>query len=288
MADELTFPRGGALKRLAPAGRWNAALPLVAMELRRFVRSWRLALAVVIAAIPSVQGLLRGPSYRLWDNFDLFDLMMSDWIPLLFVLLVTALYAPQFSEQLSHGFVRQARTRASMDSLVVSRIATGAIAAFTTFFLAIAIAWFMAFVANAAHGLIDVTPPLPGETDHPIQSRTAFSRLYVDPPILFGLVFAAWVGLNAALWAVIGGIAQIVIGNRFLALAAPALAYWGLDLVLALIGAEGFGPGASIFQHNVTQQAAWAPFVQFAVLSAAAGTAAWWISRRRYECAGVG
>ncbi|GAA1710850.1 hypothetical protein GCM10009809_04020 [Isoptericola hypogeus] len=290
MAQQLIDCAGGAERPARTGARHESHelfIRLLRTESRRARRSWSSLVGLGIVALPTAQALTQVSSNRLWDNFDLFTLMMSDWLPLLFPLLVTALYLPRFAGELSHGFIRPVRPRTPIGTFLDSRIATAALLAFGVFFVAVAIAALVAFVGNAGHAITPLTPPGAGETPHPVSGRTTFSPLYSISPALYGVAMATWIGANAALWSVVGGLCLLLVGNRFLALAAPTVLFMVLQVAIAYAGFDAFILTGSIFQSNIVQQPAWYPFVQFAGVGLVVALAYAWVRRRRYETSGV-
>lgn len=291
MAQQLTGRAGGALNPARTGARQEERrifFRLTTLELRRSLVSWDLAVVCVIIALPAVQGLVQASSYRLWDNFDLFTLMLTDWLPLLFPMLVTAIALPRFAGELTHGFVRPVLPRVRLSTYIGARIVSAAVLTFCAFLLAVTLTWVVAFVVNAGHGVVEVHPPQAGETVHPVADRTTFSPLYAVSPALFGAVLAVWVGVNGALWSVIGALSVLLVGNRFLALAAPTVLYVGIEVAVAYARFEGFGLAGSTFQSNIIQQPAWYPFIQFVALAAATFGVARAVRAHGYETAGLG
>lgn len=258
---------------------------LIIQELKSVLRSPASFIAMVIVAIPTAFGYLTRSSNTLVDELDLFSLMLSNLLPLTFPLLVVALYLPRVSDEFSNNFVNVARVRSSIGSYMTAKVATGAIFAFSTFALAVMLAGLFAFGVDPALGLTHFRPEAMGLDQEALVdeslTRYTFSQLLSLSPLVYCVVYALWVGLNAASYSVLGLLALMFAENRFVALAAPFLVYQLVNFALAVLGFEEFGVSTSIFPFSINQQPLWHPLVPFVVIFAA--TAAVWSYARFRE-----
>jgi hypothetical protein len=264
---------------------------LIIQEIRSVLRSPTTAIASAIIATPAIFGYMTRASYTLVDELDLFSLMLSNLLPLTFPLLVVALYLPRVSDEFSNNFVNVARVRSSVSSYLGVKVATGALVAFVTFSLAVLLAGLLAFWIDPALGLTKFRPEAMGMNQEALMveslTRYTFSQLLASSPLVYCLVYAAWVGLNAAIYIVLGLLALALIENRFVALAAPFLVYQLANFTLAVLGFEEFGISTSIFPFSINQQPMWHPVVPLAATVAVAAIIWSYMRFREFDTSGL-
>lgn len=234
---------------------------------------------MVVVVLPSGYGLAIRDEYALVDPVDLFTLMLSDVVPLTFPLWVVFLYQPRLLDEWANSFGRGVRTRMPMGWYVASRAAVAAVWAAGVFAAMVVLTWVVAHV-TFGEGFAQAQPM-------PVAERFTFSQVYAVSPVLFVVVFATWVGLNAAVYGVLGTAASALVGNRFLALLAPMAVYLVSGFVLAVLGLEYLSPTTSVFPFSIVQQPMVFAFVPLAGALAVTAVAFAVVRRQEYFSAGL-
>lgn len=267
------------------------AVQLALGEAWSYTRGRAVLVVAVVILVPVVSGLIARGGYSLWDGADYFSLQLSNLVPLLFPFLVVAIYLPRLSDEFANGFTRSVRTRTTIGTYLASRLVAAAILAFLTFAAMVVVVWLVSFVADPLLGLNDygsAAPPGQEDPIPPLATRFTFSQLFAYSSAMFGVGYAAWVGINAATYAVLGGLALALVENRFIALSVPAIVYWLGSFVTAVLGWEEFSPSTSVFPFSITQQEIWQPFVQWGILLVAVASAVVVMRKREYDVPGLG
>lgn len=250
-------------------------------ELSQSVRTLRfVGIAFVIVLLPTLYGLAIRDAYALTDAADLFTLMLSNLVPLMFPLLVSLTYQPRLLDEWSNSFPRLTRTRIDVRGYLATRAGVAATLASTVFAVMILVAWLSAHSLFGDAGFAQASPVA-------VSDRFTFSQVHAISPVLFVLCYSGWVGLNAGAYAVFSTALSAVAGNRFLALAAPLVLYFLGGFALAVLGLEEISPSSSIFPFNITQQPmlfAVVPLMFVLVTSAALFAL---VHRRNYATAGL-
>lgn len=229
---------------------------------------WLIAVGLLIIVLPVLYGLFIKDSYALVDPMDHFTLMLSNLLPLTFPLLVTLLGAQCFAEVLADRYLFYTATRTSLRKYLASHGAVLMATAFAVFFLAVLLAWVVAFLVEPALGNTTYYGAEgTGTVAEPTQRHT-FTQLVSLSPLVYGMVYAVWVGACAAVFALLGMLLLLVIPHRFVALSLPFVGYQVVSFVLAVLGLEAFVPSSVVFPFNIIQQPLWTPFVPLVALIA--------------------
>ncbi len=243
--------------------------------------------AAVIVVTPLMFAISQTGSSPARDRLELFSLSWSNLMPLLFPLLIGVVFLSRLADEFSNGGTRAVRTRTPLGRFLAVRAARVAAVAFGVFALAVIVSWFHAFVTPSEQlgGLI--SPPEPGETHSDPSERYRFAGLLNIHPAVFGLFYAAWLGTNAAAYAVLGVAALVWVQNRFVALAVPFIVYLVLTVGPAVVGQESFSSSMAIFPFSLEQVPAWQALPQLFVVAGAALLALVSASWRDYETPGL-
>lgn len=113
----------------------------------------RLAMAAAIALLPTVAGMWAAGGTDLSDPFDHFDLALSNYLPLLFPLLLGLLYAPHVTQETAHNFASPAQARLGRRRYVLGHARAAALWGFAAMGASIALAWiYTMYLARIVHG----------------------------------------------------------------------------------------------------------------------------------------
>ena len=162
-------------------------------------------------------------------------------LALFYPVLVVAVYLLGFTERLRQRWIFYARPRVSIRRYLAHEALKNAAIAFAVFFaFALASGVVVFYIIPATGVTFDTIGP---GTVFPSDAEFArLTELTAVSPLLYVIVYAAWQGLNAAVWATFGFAAVLLIRNRLVALATPFL------LFIALAVLMGMAP--SVFAQN--------------------------------------
>lgn len=156
-------------------------------------------------------------------------------LPLAYPLIAVAVFVLPFSEQIRHRQIAYTRVRANLRHYLLRAALKNAVIAFLVFFSFVFIVFCCIFYALPAMGLTHFDTFAPGSYPQDFQ-LARMSELLRANPLIYGLVYSAWSGANAAVWASVGLVAILTIRNRFLALAFPLILFIALGFLLAIQG----------------------------------------------------
>jgi len=238
----------------------------VRREIRLLLRWPLLAGAAALIVLPSAVTLLFVVrSYVLVDGFDLYGLIQSGVVPLLFPLLAAAVAAVPFSAELRHRYLAATRTRIEVRRYLLAKAVAAAVVTFVVFAVATAAPMLIAFEVAPRAGWVTFDPTTWVDPP-PLTGRQTFTQAFAVGPWAYALLYSGWVGLNAVLYALVPLLLLTVVRNAVVALTAPFLAYHVSSFVVAVAGLEQFSPASTVFPFNLTQQPLWTVLVPFTVL----------------------
>lgn len=243
--------------------------------------------AVFFMFVPVGFGWLQAGGSQIPDELALLSACWSNLMPLLFPILIAVFFLPDVADEFSNGGVQAVRTRVGLGAYLTARLSRVGASAFLVVFTAVLLSCVFAFwiAPHVAPGLI--TPMEAGETFSSPSQRYRFAGLLNVHPLVFGLFLAGWIGVNAAAFAAAGFAALVWIPNRFVALAVPFIAYWGLTVPPAVLGQESFAASPAIFPFSLDQVPAWEAVPQLVVVSSGTVAALLLAHLRRYDTAGL-
>jgi len=175
-----------------------------------------------------------------------------------FPLLCCLVYLPTVAREIDHQFIRYARTRVALGHYLVAKGIVNALIVFSVFFVTMFV-W-MLFLRIVEPGLHWMT------YEQGVESLTTFTQVFRTDEIYI-LVYAVWIGLNAALYATIAYLLLILSGNLLLAVGLPFLFYHLLNFTAGLFSAPQFSPISTIFPFNIIAMPLWTVLVPFSLLS---------------------
>ena len=253
----------------------TTASPIAA---RPRVPAYQVVLGVLVIALPAVSALAVADSSALTTPMQLFTMMLSGFLPLLFGVVVVCFGCLTLTWRINHGFVALTAVRGSIRADLARRALVNAVVVGAVFFLAVAVAAVVAFEVVPRADLVTFRPESmlnypDGSAFSPAQVRAGdlanntWSFLYAAGWPVYAFVYAGFVGISAALWATAGFAAVLLVPNRYLALALPFLAINLIDFPVQVAGMAQLSPLISVFPFNITAQPLWTTFVPFTVLA---------------------
>lgn len=254
-------------------------LRLFARELKRYLRWPWVLLALVVICIPLYFGVTQARTSVLRDELDLFAAMITNPVVLVFPVIITILTARGLASELKSRYLAYTRTRMDVRERLVVKLLAASAVAFGLLFTYCLLAFVAAFYLLPAMELTAFDPVLYGLSAETVvedsYGRATYTSFLVLGPITYGVLYSAWVGLSAAVFAALGLAALLLVRNRILAFAVPWLVYIGQTIVFALLDLPNLGLLYSIFPFGLTPVstlAGVAPVVILALLVACAWT----------------
>ena len=240
--------------------------------------TYQVVLGLLIIAFPVVSALAVADSYALTTPMQLFTMMLSGFLPLLFGVVAVCFGCLPLTWRLNHGFAALTAVRGSIRADLARRALVNAITVGGIFFLTVVVAAIVAFEVVPRADLVtfrpesmlnypDGAPFSPAQIRQDDLSNNTWSFLYAAGWPLYAFVYATFVGVSAALWATAGFAAVLLVANRYLALALPFLAINLVDFPVQVAGMAQFSPLISVFPFNISAQPLWTAFVPLAVLA---------------------
>lgn len=158
---------------------------------------------------------------------------MSSGVPVAYPFIVLLPVVVPFSQRLSKRWIAYTRTRTAISRYVAQVALLNGVSAFLVFFSYVVVAFILLYFFGESLGA-NYDPE--GYT-HPAGEHIArLTALEEVNPILYMFVYAAWQGLNAAIWATVGLVALLVIRRRILAFSAPFMIFVLLSLAMGVLG----------------------------------------------------
>lgn len=240
----------------------------VGTEIRRMLTPIRLILYLLFCAYPFIYLAFAHRAYALSDWLDLFTFML-DVIPAVgFAIAAVVIYDVAFSETLNHRFLLYERIRMPLGRLLRIKLTANILLSFTAFVIPVLLCFIAAYQLIPHYGWIEFYPNTFGIADEAALNREMAARhtmgqLLVYGEWVYGIVYACWIGLNAALYSTFGFLLLLVIQRSFIALSLPFL--------LCMVGSflmpdRRFYFFYSIFPFGYIQQPIWVLFVPFAFI----------------------
>lgn len=223
-------------------------------------------------AYPIGMFFLRKGAYEFRDPLDLFTYLIGGIVPLTFVILATALYLPSFSQEINERFLFYACARRPAGELLRAKFRFNLALVFVYCFLFIFICFLAAFHIVPA---LDLVKFHPDATDlkaiqAELYGRHTFTQLLQYGTLTYGILYSAWVGLNAAAYSSIGFALLLLIRNRYVALSLPTLIYIVAGFLMTRPALMPYRTFDSIFPFSYLQQPIWTAFIPFLCLASIA------------------
>ncbi len=260
-------------------GLFRLRLRLLGLAWRTSLK-WPVAILIIVALmVPTLSGVNGTVGVALRDWLDLFSVMMSSPIALIFPLLVVFIASSRLYQEMGNRYIVAVRVRVSIRRYLGSKLLVASLLAFVTFGLSTFLAFVVAFYVWPAIGNPSVQPELydmtPAQAATDSLTRVTFSSLLGHGPWTYGAFYSVWVGFSAALYAAFGTACLVLVSSRVFALAIPFLGYFVQTVGAALLGTPQYGLLYAAFPFGLIQSSAWVAIVPTAILAAV--VAALWV-----------
>lgn len=234
----------------------------------------RIILTITALVIITISyNLYRIDQYALINRLDFFSFNMSSFIPFLFPLFTVIIFAQPFSNEFTNDFIFYTHSRIDLKDYIHNKLVTNSFVVFVSFFATIFLIFIFSYYIEPLFDLVTYQPEqLIGLSTQEVlryeESMFTFSQLVTYSPLLMGVIYSFWVGLNAVVYSTMAILTLLLIENTFIALSIPFLFYHISSFVVAVLGFENFLFDATIFPFNIEQQSLITIFPPFVIVVA--------------------
>lgn len=217
---------------------------------------------LIILGLPTLQFSFIYKSYQFFLPTEVFEETLSGTIPMLFPILAVLIFLPIFIAEYKDNYLTYVRTRASLKDYLLAVGFVNVMLTGFVFFLMTIVTFVLIRYVEPFFDLVNYTPL--SEKTHDVTN--AFSFLVDIHPLLYAVLYAAWIGLNGAVYATLAYLLILSLEQVYLAISLPFVAYHIFNFVAGIMQAPQFSPISTVFPFNITEQPLWTVFVPFTVL----------------------
>lgn len=217
---------------------------------------------LIILGLPTLQFSFIYKSYQFFLPTEVFEETLSGAIPMLFPILAVLIFLPIFIAEYKDNYLTYVRTRASLKDYLFAVGFVNVMLTGFVFFLMTIVTFVLIRYVEPFFGLVNYAPL--SEKTHDVTN--AFSFLVDIHPLLYAVLYAAWIGLNGAVYATLAYLLILSLEQVYLAISLPFFAYHIFNFVAGMMQAPQFSPISTVFPFNITEQPLWTVFVPFTVL----------------------
>ncbi|AMQ19829.1 ABC transporter permease [Geobacillus stearothermophilus] len=230
-----------------------------------FVRvfTWRQCIvwAALVLVLPVIQFMLIKDGYVYYRQLDLFLRLNSNFVPLLFPIIMVLVYSISFPSEQKNHFIPYVRIRIPLTTYFLSKLIVNAILSFLIAFLIVFVPFIFSMYIEPYLGIVRFYPT----NGNPIP-YTTFEQLLVLGTLPYGVLYSLWVGLNGMMYATMGLLLVMILEKPFIALSIPFVYYLLGNFITQVLGYDQFSPTFTIFPFSISQQPLWTVFVPFLFL----------------------
>ncbi|BBW97131.1 ABC transporter permease [Geobacillus sp. FSL W8-0032] len=223
-------------------------------------RQW-VVWAALVLVLPSIQFALIKDGYVYYRQLDLFLRVNSNFVPLLFPIIMILVYAISFPSEQKNYFLPYVRIRTSLTTYFFGKLIANAILSFLIAFFIVFLPFVFCMYVEPHLGIVRLYP-----TDGNPIPHTTFEQLLVLGTLPYGILYSLWVGLNGMMYATMGLLLDMILEKAFVALSIPFIYYLLGNFIAQVLGYDQFSPTYAIFPFSISQQPLWTAFVPFGVL----------------------
>lgn len=206
---------------------------------------------------PLAFGIAQLREFAFATNLGVFGQLMNSPLQLLIPLIGAGLGCVTLYGQVGHRYVTLVTHRAQPCAFLTAKLLLSVIVPFIVMFSYVLLIFVVSFVIWPAIGNPLIAPELyPSAGDAAAggdASSFSYSQLMDLGTPIYGLAYAAWLGLGAAIYAALGAAFLLVIPNRVVAILLPSGIYILETIAAALIGNPYAGLLYSLFPFGLQQ-----------------------------------
>lgn len=242
--------------------------------MKNLVKTSTFLMSIVALLSPSVFMEISRANSAVADQFSLFTLGISNFLPFFMPIFAALLYAPVVMQEVGTGGAwGPIMARRGRSPYVVRHAVRAACAGFIVF------AGSVALVAVLSYGIhphlipVDFFNPF-GDDLEPVAERLTFSQLYAVSPVLYFAFQSIWVGIGGAALSTLAAVGAMFFENRFVALLWLPVVVLLSEFVAGALRVDHFSLIRSFIPTGVTQQDPLIPVVVGLVAFLIAGVVA--------------
>lgn len=242
-------------------------MSLTLIELKKALSKKNILLWVVIVLLlPFIRFMFVKDGFIYYKPIEVFHETVSALIPVLFPVIVVAIFLPHFFQEQRHNYMTYVRMRCSINRYLVSKaVINGFLAGAVCFSMMFIPFLIIEYVVPLTH-IVHFSKLLPGED---ASGYPTFTQFLAYGSFVYGFVYSLWVAINALVYATIGYYLLLILPNPYVALSVPFLFYHGFNFITGNLYLEVFSPISTIFPFNITMQPLWTVTIPFFFLVAA-------------------
>lgn len=234
----------------------------LAIELKRALSMDRILLWAVMIITPTlIQFFIIKDGYVFNNSIELFQRLISGFIPILFPIFMILIYTDSFINEKKHNYLTYTRTRIWLPTYLISKGIVNSMLAFLVSFLLVFLPFLFAIYIEPNSTIINYGT----QTNNPV-SKMTFNQFLTYGTLTYGIVYSLWVALNGMVYATLSFLLSLCIKNPFIALSIPFVWYQSMNFTTGILGFATFSPLSTIFPFNLTQQELWTILIPFTIL----------------------
>ncbi|OWA36923.1 hypothetical protein B9G55_02265 [Saccharibacillus sp. O16] len=240
----------------------------VLKEMRRMLTPLRIGIYLLCCAYPFVYLSIVQDDYSIRDGLELFTFLLDGLPAMVFAITAVAVCSGAFAEGLNHRFLIYERIRQPLGRLLRVKLTAHMLLTFIAFLLPMLLYFVVAYFLIPHYGWIKLAPygmvlPQGMTLEQEQMERYTMTQLLEYGPWVYGIAYACWVSLNAAVYSALAFVLLLILNRSFIALALPFLLY---TVGSFLVPDRRFYFFYSVFPFGSVQQPIWVLMVPFAFL----------------------
>lgn len=217
---------------------------------------------ILIVPLPVIKFLMIDEGYTYYRQIEVFLRVNSDFLPLLFPLLIITAYTPRFIGEQKNNFLVYVKSRISLRNYYYSKLFVNGFISFFIAFLCVFIPFVFVLYIEPYFNIITIYP----NDDGNIFPITTFEQFLTFGTFIYGLIYSSWVGINGVLYATFALLLLMITKKPLVSLATPFIYYIFGNFLTQLLNYDKFSPGSTVFPFSISQQPLWTVLVPFCIL----------------------
>ena len=217
---------------------------------------------LIILGLPALQFSFIYEGYQFFLPIEVFQETISGAIPMLFPILAVLIFLPIFIAEYKDNYLTYVRTRASLKDYLLAVGIVNALLTGLILFLMTIVTFLLIHYVEPLFAFVDYW----SLSEKTYETSNAFSFLADIHPLLYAVIYSAWIALNGALYATLAYLLILALEQVYLAMSLPFVAYHIFNFVAGILQAPQFSPISTVFPFNITEQPLWTVFVPFTIL----------------------
>lgn len=216
---------------------------------------------ILIIPLPIIKFLMVDDGYIYNRQIEVFLRVNSDFVPLLFPLLIIAAYTPRFIGEQKNNFLLYVNSRISLKDYFYVKLIVNIIISFFIAFFCVFIPFLFIMYIEPNLNIVTISP-IKGN----IIPITTFEQFLTFGTFIYGLIYSSWVGINGVLYATFALLLLMISEKPLVSLTTPFIYYIFGNFLTQLLNYDKFSPGSTIFPFSISIQPLWTVLVPFCVL----------------------